>query len=65
MLLALDWILGASGGFAAVITPRAHLRNMLGGAAPLGMSGRASSASLVIIAVLCAFFAVRRAQRTR
>ncbi|MDP9152364.1 MAG: hypothetical protein M3O36_20755, partial [Myxococcota bacterium] len=65
MLLVLDWVLGASGGFAALITPRAHLRNVLGGAAPLAMSGQASSASLVAIAVACALLAVSRAQRTR
>jgi hypothetical protein len=63
VFLALDWILGASSGAGAVITPRAHLRNLLGGAPPMELSQRASSAALVLLTVLFALLALRRSRR--
>jgi hypothetical protein len=62
VLLVVDWLLGAGHGAVALVTPRAHLRNLLGGDAPMGLSGRASTAVLVALAVVCAALAVRRAR---
>lgn len=50
--LALDFILGASSGLGGVVTVRGHLRNLLGGAAPLEMGQRASSVWLVGFAIV-------------
>lgn len=62
-LLVLDWVLGLGHGAVALVTPRAHLRSLLGGAGPMEWSGRASAAALVVLALLCALLAVRRASR--
>lgn len=62
-LLVLDWLLGAGTGAQALVTPRAHLRAMLGGAAPLGLPERASAAALVAIAAAFAVLAVTRSRR--
>jgi hypothetical protein len=63
VLLVADWVLGLGRGAVAIVTPRAHLRNLLGGASPMEWSGRASAAALVVIAVVCVVVAVRRASR--
>jgi hypothetical protein len=63
VLLVADWVLGLGRGVLAIATPRAHLRSLLGGTAPMEWSGRASAAALVVIAVLCVAIAVRRASR--
>jgi hypothetical protein len=65
VMLAVDWILGAGSGGAAILTPRAHVRSLLGGAAPLDIGQRASSAWLVGLAVLFALLAVARTRRAR
>jgi hypothetical protein len=59
LFLLVDWTLGSAGG-AALVTPRGHLRNLLGGAAPQDLSGRASSLALILIACACAVLAARR-----
>jgi hypothetical protein len=63
LLLVVDWILGASHGAGALITPRAHLRNLLGGAPPMALSERASASALVILAIVCTLIAARRTRR--
>jgi hypothetical protein len=63
IFLALDWILGASSGAGAVVTPRAHLRNLLGGVPPMGLSQRASGAALLGLALLFTLLALRRSRR--
>jgi hypothetical protein len=60
LLLVVDWILGGAGGAGALLTPRAHLRNILGGVPPMDCSQRASAAALVGLAVVCALAATRR-----
>jgi hypothetical protein len=50
--LVMDWLIGAGSGGASMITPRAHLRNLLGGLAPMGIAGRASAVALVVIGVV-------------
>jgi hypothetical protein len=62
VLLVADWVLGASDGAAALMTPRGHIRNLLGGTPPVDLSERASAGALVVIAVVCAAIAVRRAR---
>jgi hypothetical protein len=62
VLLVVDWVLGAVGGAAGLVTPRAHLRNLLGGSPPLQLPERASAVLLVVLAVLYALMAVRRAR---
>jgi hypothetical protein len=64
-LLAVDWILGVGTGAGAVLTPRAHLRNLLGGAPPLDLSQRASTAALVFLAFAFVVAALTFARRTR
>jgi hypothetical protein len=63
VLLLVDWVLGATGGAGALVTPRGHLRNLLGGAPPMDVSQRVSAAALVAIASVCALVAVWRARR--
>jgi hypothetical protein len=63
LFLLVDWVLGASSGASALVTPRGHLRNLLGGTPPMELSERASAALLVALSVIWALVAVRRAQR--
>ncbi len=63
LLLVLDWLLGASGSAAGLMTPRVHLRSMLGGPPPMGLSERASAAALMTMAVVYGFVAMRRARQ--
>jgi hypothetical protein len=62
VFLLADWILGATGGAGALVTPRAHLRNLLGGAPPMDLSQRASVAALLALALVCTLVAVRRSR---
>jgi hypothetical protein len=62
-LLIVDWVLGLGRGPVAIITPRAHLRSLLGGAAPMDWSGRASAVALVILAAVCVLGACRSTLR--
>lgn len=64
-VLVVDWLLGSGNGAASLFTPRAHLRNLLGGSAPLDLSQRASIALLVLLALLYAALAVLRVRRQR
>ena len=64
VFLLLDWVLGASSGPTALFTPRAHIRNLLGGTAPLELSERASGLALVFLAAVFLALATRRARRT-
>src|ERR1019366_7548679 len=43
LLLVVDWLLGSAGGPLEILTPRAHLRNLLGGA-PLAHASQTASA---------------------
>jgi hypothetical protein len=63
LFLVADWLLGAGSGTTAALTPRGHLRNLLGGASPLGWSGRASSIALVVIALACIVAATWRSRK--
>lgn len=63
--LVVDWLVGAQGGFFALFTPRAHLRNLLGGAPPSQLSERASSIALFAIAAACLLHSLRRVQPRR
>ncbi len=65
VLLAVDWILGDGSGVAALLTPRAHLRSLFGGAPALELSQRASALALVAIAVVFGAFALLLARRQR
>jgi hypothetical protein len=64
LLLVVDWVVGASGNSGAFLTPRGHVRNLLGGAPPMDMSQRTSAILLLSIALLCAAAAARRTART-
>jgi hypothetical protein len=63
LLLIADWVLGATRGAGALFTPRAHLRNVLGGAPPMDLSEAASAFALVVLAVVCTVAATQRARR--
>jgi hypothetical protein len=62
VLLVADWVLGSVGGAAGLVTPRAHLRNLLGGSPPVQLPERASAVLLVVLAVVYGLIAVRRAR---
>jgi hypothetical protein len=49
--LGLDFVLGATSGFAALFMPRAHAQNLLGGEPPLFLAQPASAALLVALAI--------------
>jgi hypothetical protein len=61
-VLALDWALGSGSETAALVTPRAHLRSLLGGDAVASLSGHASALCLVLLAAAFAWLAARRAR---
>jgi hypothetical protein len=63
LFLALDWVLGASTGAGALLTPRGHLRNLLGGSPPMELSQRGSSVALLVLTALFALLAMRRSRR--
>jgi hypothetical protein len=63
VVLVLDWVLGSSSGAAGVLTPRAHVRSLLGGDAVMAMSGRASALVLVGLVVVYAAAAAARTRR--
>jgi hypothetical protein len=63
IVLALDWILGAGTAAGAVVTPRAHLRNLLGGAPPLELSQKMSAACLLLMTIVFIACAALRARR--
>jgi hypothetical protein len=46
----------------ALVTPRAHLRNLLGGTPPAALGERTSAIALLLIAALFAVLAARRAR---
>jgi hypothetical protein len=64
VLLVVDWILGGVDGLSLPL-PRGHVRNVLGGSAPLEWSQRASAIALGVLAVAYAATAVIRAARSR
>ena len=61
--LVIDWIFGAGSGATALLFPRPHLRNLLGGAPALEMSQRGALVALVVVTVVFALLAVARARR--
>ena len=63
VLLVLDWILGSNDSAVALLAPRAHLRNLLGGSPPWGMGERGSAVALLVFAMVLAAVAVRRVRR--
>ena len=65
VLLVVDWLFGVGRGASAVLTPRAHVRSLLGGMAPLDMTARGSFVALAVIVVGCGAIAVRRAGRAQ
>jgi len=62
-ILALDWVLGSGNETAALVTPRAHLRSLLGGDAVASLSGHASALCLLLLAAAFAWLAALRARR--
>ncbi len=62
-LLALDWFLGAPGGFGAIFVPRGHVTSLLGGQACFELSRRTSSVLLVVLLLVCLVLAVRLGRR--
>jgi hypothetical protein len=63
LFLLADWVVGASGGPLSALTPRAHLRNLLGGAGPMNLSGAASAAVLVALTALYVAATLGRSRR--
>lgn len=60
--LVADWLLGANTTAVALVTPRAHLRNLLGGTPPAALGERWSAVGLLLLALLFAILALRRAR---
>jgi hypothetical protein len=65
ILLVLDWIFGTSAGTSSLLVPRAHVRSLLGGVAPLDVSARTSYLMLGGMIVVFTWFACARASRAR
>jgi hypothetical protein len=65
ILLLLDWVLGDGVDASALLTPRAHVRSLLGGAAPLDVSGRVSYAALALMVIVFTALACERASRAK
>ncbi len=63
VLLFADALLGAQIGAPALLVPRGHLRNLLGGAPPMNLPERASAVALVLLAVAFTALALRRVRR--
>ena len=63
IILVVDWILGAGDGALAVVTPRAHVRSLLGGDGVLGLSGPLSALVLVTLTIAFSAIAVARTRR--
>jgi hypothetical protein len=63
LLLFLDWVFGVSTSAVSLFTPRAHLRNLLGGPGPLDFSGGTSAACLLLLAGAYAAVALARSRR--
>jgi hypothetical protein len=61
--LVIGWLLGNGTGAAGILTPRAHLRSLLGGTAVMGLSGRASEVALVGLILLYTALATARTRR--
>jgi hypothetical protein len=61
--LILDWVLDRADGVLALVTPRAHLRNLLGGTPPMDVPQRASAIALVCLLGVYAFGALWRTRR--
>jgi hypothetical protein len=61
--LAFDFLFGGTSGVAALLAPRAHAQNLLGGEPPLLMSQPSSAALLVVIAAIFTSLALARCTR--
>jgi hypothetical protein len=60
LFLAGDWLLGSGTSLLALPWPRAHLRALLGGDAPLGLSARDAALCLIAITLTSALVWLRR-----
>jgi hypothetical protein len=58
-----DALLGAQTGAAALLVPRGHLRNLLGGAPPMNLPEPASAVALALLAIAFTALALRRVRR--
>ncbi len=65
IFLAIDWIMGSGSTASAVLTPRAHLRSLLGGEPVMDFSQRASAVALVVVGLIFAIFALALVRRQR
>jgi hypothetical protein len=63
VLLGVDWLLDAAGGSTALVTPRAHLKNLLGGVSPMNVSERSSALALLMLTAIGILVAMRMARR--
>lgn len=63
VFLALDWLLDALGGAPALVTPRSHVRNLLGGLPPMEWPERWSALALLGLTIGYALLSVYRARR--
>lgn len=61
-LLLVDFVVSGDDGVLGLVTPRAHVRSLLGGPLVMDLPGRASAAALVAMAVVYGLLAVRRAR---
>lgn len=61
--LAGDFLLGSTSGVGALLAPRAHIQNLLGGEPPMLLGQSASAASLAAMAVAFTVLALLRCPR--
>ena len=60
LFLIADWLLGSSTGALALPWPRAHLRTLLGGTAPLSLETHDAALCLLAITIVATFLYTRR-----
>ena len=65
LLLAVDVVVGQENDLAAALTPKAHLRNLLGGSSPFDLLPGESLVVLGVLAVTWVVFATMVAGRSR
>lgn len=61
--LVIDWMLGSGSGAGALLVPRGHVRNLLGGAPPYDIAQWKSAVALAVMIALFAAVASRRTSR--
>jgi hypothetical protein len=64
LLLLVDWGLGSPDSATSVLTPRGHLRSLLGGISPANLPQRSSALALMLLGIGCVLLTMRLCRRS-